>query len=74
MKAAARPWRDPGFYGFVLFAIALLCSSLLCLGEARTARVAESVRPSLAPAGITRPSGYALTSPSHPADSSAIRF
>lgn len=52
MKSVVAPWRDPAFFGFVLFGFALLCSGLICASQARSqhpgaARVAQQ-RPSTA--------------------------
>ena len=33
---AGKPWRDPTFFAFVLFGVALLCGGLLCHAKAVT--------------------------------------
>ncbi len=50
MKRSAPPWRDPTFYGFILFGVVLLCTGLLC-------RVKAASTPAPPTETVVQPSG-----------------
>ncbi|MBI5832189.1 MAG: hypothetical protein HZB16_07760 [Armatimonadetes bacterium] len=57
MKTVTQPWRDPAFYGFLLFGLALLSGSFACVVQARTEQTRPRTRPVVA-GSLTRPSAF----------------
>jgi len=57
MKTVTQPWRDPAFYGFLLFGLALLSGSFACVAQARTEQTRPRTRP-VAAGSLTRPSAF----------------
>ena len=57
MKTVTQPWRDPAFYGFLLFGVALLSGAFACNVQARTEPARSHARP-VAAGALSRPSAF----------------